>query len=71
MPHTPITPKAGRSPLWHVRETEFGFYLDRSAQTGDRREAAPVMLSLLARQDSHEVQANLICSALEVGRQVH
>jgi integrase len=40
MPYKLIPPKAGRSLFWRVRGTEFGAYLDRSTQTGDRREAA-------------------------------
>lgn len=40
MPYKLIPPKAGRSPFWRVRGTEFGVYLDRSAQTSDRRKAA-------------------------------
>ena len=39
MPFALIAPKAGRTPFWRVRGTEFGVYLDRSTQTGDRREA--------------------------------
>jgi len=40
VPYKLIAPKAGRSPYWRVRGTEFGTYLDRSTQTSDRREAA-------------------------------
>ena len=40
MPYKLIPPKAGRSSFWRIRGTEFGAYLDRSTQTGDRREAA-------------------------------
>ena len=40
MPYKLIPPKAGRSSFWRIRGTEFGTYLDRSTQTGDRREAA-------------------------------
>lgn len=50
MPYELKAPKAVRSPYWRVRGTEFGIYLDRSTQTSDRREAAPVMLSALARK---------------------
>ena len=40
MPFKLIAPKAGRSPFWRVRGTEHGVYLDRSTQTGEKREAA-------------------------------
>jgi integrase len=39
MPYRLIDPAPGRSPFYRVRGTEFGVYIDRSAQTGDRREA--------------------------------
>jgi len=39
MPYTLVAPKAGRSPFWRVRGTEFGIYLDRSTQSRERREA--------------------------------
>ena len=39
MPFALIAPKAGRTPCWRVRGTEFGIYIDRSTQTGDKREA--------------------------------
>jgi integrase len=40
MPFALVSPKAGRSPYWRVRGTEFGVYLNRSTKTGDRRIAA-------------------------------
>jgi hypothetical protein len=43
MPYTLQPPKAGRSPYWRVRGTEFGIYLNRSTQTRDRREAAKIL----------------------------
>ena len=39
MPYKLIDPAPGRSPFYRVRGTEFGIYLDRSTQTGDRRSA--------------------------------
>lgn len=39
MPLKLVAPKAGRSPFYRVRGTEFGVYCDRSTQTSDRREA--------------------------------
>jgi integrase len=43
MPYTLKPPKAGRSPYWRVRGTEFGIYVNRSTQTRDRREAAKIL----------------------------
>ncbi len=40
MPYTLVAPKAGRSPYWRVRGTEYGISIDRSAKTGDKRLAS-------------------------------
>lgn len=39
MPYKLTEPKAGRSPFYRIRGTEFGRYLDRSLQTSDKRAA--------------------------------
>jgi integrase len=40
MPYSLQPPKAGRSPYWRVRGTQFGNAIDRSTKTADKREAA-------------------------------
>lgn len=39
MPYKLVPPKAGVTPYWQVRGTEFGIYCKRSTQTSDKREA--------------------------------
>src|ERR1700722_16056039 len=39
MPYKLEPPKAGITPYWYVRGTEFGIYCKRSLKTGDTREA--------------------------------
>ncbi len=43
MPYALVPPKAGRSPFWRVRGTEFSIPIDRSTQTSDRRLAAKLL----------------------------
>jgi integrase len=43
MPYVLKPPKAGRSPYWRVRGTEFGVPIDRSTKIADRREAAKLL----------------------------
>jgi integrase len=43
MPYALVPPKAGRSPFWRVRGTEFSIPIDRSTQTSDKRVAAKLL----------------------------
>src|SRR6202050_1085392 len=40
MPFVLVPPKAGRSPYWRVRGTEYGIGFDRSTQVADKSSAA-------------------------------
>jgi integrase len=40
MPFKLVAPKAGRSPFYRVRGSEYGIYINRSTKTGDRKVAA-------------------------------
>ncbi|RBP01082.1 phage integrase family protein [Roseiarcus fermentans] len=53
MPYKLVEPKPGRSPHYRVRGTEFGVYLDRSAQTGDRRKARELLAAW--RDEAHRL----------------
>jgi hypothetical protein len=39
MPYALVPPKAGRSPFWRVRGTEYGIELDRSTKVADKASA--------------------------------
>jgi hypothetical protein len=41
MPYTLHPPKAGRSPYWRLRGTEFGIPISRSTKTADKRKRQP------------------------------
>jgi integrase len=43
MPYKLVPPKAGVTPYWYVRGTEFGIYRKSSTQTGDKREAQAIL----------------------------
>lgn len=62
MPYKLIPPKAGRSAFWRVRGTEYGVYLDRSTQTGDRREAARFLAAW-----RNDAQSGALSGAVKVG----
>jgi hypothetical protein len=42
MPFALVSPKAGRSPHWRVRGTEYGIRIDRSTKVADKAVAAKV-----------------------------
>ena len=46
MPYKLYPPKAGVTPYWQARGTEFGVYCKRSLKTGDKREAQQIVKSL-------------------------
>ena len=43
MPFALVPPKAGRSPFWRVRGTEYGIGIDRSTQVADKASAAKLL----------------------------
>jgi integrase len=43
MPYTLVAPKAGRSPFWRVRGTEYGIALDRSTRVADKASASKLL----------------------------
>jgi hypothetical protein len=43
MPFALVPPKAGRSPYWRVRGTEYGIAIDRSTRVGDKASALKLL----------------------------